>query len=477
MQYKKYITNIIICTTIAATLLMIASCKKFVDTGNPKTSVTGEIVFSGDITATAAMTSIYGRMMSTNGYFASGNQSSIASLAGLSSDEWIYTGADQYTKQFNENALQPDNGLVNSHLWKEPYQFIYIANKVIEGVHDNVKISENVRNQLEGEAKFVRAFCHFCLMNMFGAIPYVTATDYTENSTISQSPATEVSNRIIEDLESAATLLSDDYMNARNTAGTERVRPNKATAHAMLARAYLYAGQWDKAEELATQVIEDPKYSLCDLAEVFLKNSSEAIWQLQPVTNGLNTWEAYTYIQPGTPYFAILSETQLNAFEPGDQRKKEWIAIDSSGTPYAYPFKYKIQFDAEVKEYSMVIRLAEMYLIRAEARIQQDKITEGIADINVLRQRATDITADPVEQLQQLPGTLNKEEALDTVLHERQVELFTEWGHRWFDLKRTGKIDNILSITKTGWITTDQLYPIPQDEMQFNPTLKQNDGY
>ena len=115
----------------------------------------------------------------------------------------------------------------------------------------------------------------------------------------------------------------------------------------------------------------------------------------------------------------------------------------------------------------MVIRLAEQYLIRAEARAQQNKLGEAKTDLDVLRNRAG------------LPGTTasTQSQILNAVLHERQVELFSEMGHRWIDLKRTGQIDAILSVEKTGWNTNASLYPIQLSQLEANLNLKQNPGY
>ena len=118
----------------------------------------------------------------------------------------------------------------------------------------------------------------------------------------------------------------------------------------------------------------------------------------------------------------------------------------------------------------MVLRFAELYLIRAEARAQQNKLTganSAASDINVIRTRAglSNTTATTQAAL------------LLAVEKERQVELFTEWGHRWFDLRRTGRIDAVLSAVKPTWKPTAALFPIPYLEIQRNPLLTQNNGY
>jgi hypothetical protein len=116
----------------------------------------------------------------------------------------------------------------------------------------------------------------------------------------------------------------------------------------------------------------------------------------------------------------------------------------------------------------MVLRLAEQYLIRAEARARLGKVPESQADINAIRSRSglsNTTAADPAALLL-------------AIEKERQVELFSEWGHRWLDLKRTGRADAVLGAEKpTDWQPTDALYPIPQNEILSNPLLTQNLGY
>jgi hypothetical protein len=176
-----------------------------------------------------------------------------------------------------------------------------------------------------------------------------------------------------------------------------------------------------------------------------------------------------------------LSATLLNSFELNDQRRSKWtdsviVSISGVATAFYYPNKYKIgQVNTAVAEYSMILRLAEQYLIRAEARAKQNNLSGAIDDLDKIRTRAGLITIASSN-----PG-ISQSALLDIILHERQVELFTEWGHRWFDLKRTGKVDAVMSVVtpqKGGtWETTDQLYPIPSTELQKNPNLTQNSGY
>jgi hypothetical protein len=116
----------------------------------------------------------------------------------------------------------------------------------------------------------------------------------------------------------------------------------------------------------------------------------------------------------------------------------------------------------------MFLRLGEQYLIRAEAEAHLNDNTNAIKDLNIIRNRAG---------LANYAGATDQTSVLTAIMHERQVELFCEWGNRWFDLKRTGTIDAVLGAEKPGWQPYIALYPVPLTEIQSNPFLIQNPGY
>ena len=214
-------------------------------------------------------------------------------------------------------------------------------------------------------------------------------------------------------------------------------------------------------------------YSLTDLESVFLFNSTEAIWQLFPEEGDNNGNDGSTFIVIDAPQFVVLSDHLFNAFEVGDTRKENWIgSITTDMDTYFFPFKYKVQDPADPEsEYSMVFRLAEQYLIRAEARAQQNKLTEAISDLDIIRQRAE------LPLISDMNPSITQSNLLLAIEQERRVELFTEWGQRWFDLKRTGRADAVLSGIKEGWESTDVLLPLPENEIELNLNLTQNPGY
>jgi len=446
------------------------SCEKFLEIPPPKSSLVQETVFKNNDQATSAVTGIYSSMSASSSY-ASGSNSSITCFAGLSSDELI--GYNLTNLPFYENQLTPEFISLQT-LYSSPYKTIYTANSIIEGLSTASGVTTQVKSQLEGEALFIRAFAYFYLVNLFGQVPLHLTADYRTTQTAYKASTSELYQQIIKDLKASEILLSDTYP----TAG--RVRPNRSAAQCMLARTYLYLQDWENAEKYATLVIQKTTvYSLVNLDAIFLANSNEAIWQLMPTANS-NTQDGLLFNLTTTPiYVSLRNNFATGGFEPNDRRQTSWVKsfTNSTGT-YYYPNKYKIRSSTTVTEFSMILRLAEQYLIRAEARINQGKIDAGITDLNLIRTRARPApTVNIPNPLPPLSTTLSKTEALLAVERERKIELFSEWGHRWFDLKRTGRADEILGPLKSKWQSTDVLYPIPSGEINLNKNITQNPGY
>jgi starch-binding outer membrane protein, SusD/RagB family len=469
MQLKKEFMKHIHILLAGLLILCAASCKKFVETPQPRNELAASLVFTDDKTATAAMVGLYSNMNSFNYFWANVLMNYLTAMQ--ADDLYYFTGFENYDV-FLKNTLLPSSQYVQS-MWNDQYSYIYHANSCIEGLTKATALSEPVKNQLLGEAYFMRAFLHFYLVNMYGDVPLITSTDYVANGVKPRDKSAVVYDQIIKDLNEAKNLMADNY-----PTGT-RVRPNKAAATAMLARVYLYTKQWSLAEAEATQVLTNTRYELLkDLNTVFLANSREAIWQLMPVNtaNGRNTWEGFTSTPAtptGTPLFRLDTINLIQKFEATDKRLANWTGFRklSSGATVYFPYKYKVRTNTSgaLTEYSMVLRLAEQFLIRAEARIQQDKLDDGRADLDSVRTRAG---------LLPLPVNLDKNALLLAVEQERKVELFVEWGHRWFDLKRTARADQVLKPIKgASWQATDTLYPIPLDARKTNIHLDQNEGY
>jgi hypothetical protein len=375
--------------------------------------------------------------------------------------------------------------------WSKLYRIIFSTNDAIEGLEKSTQLTPIIKQHLIGEAKFLRAYMYFYLVNYYGDVPLAISTDYKVNNSLKRTAKNDVYKQIIQDLKDAKELLEEKYLESdamSSSSSTERVRPNKWAAIALLSRVYLYSQDYVNAESEATEMINSDLFELLPLDKVFLKNSKESIWQLQVVGAGYlaNTLEGRTFILPeGAPnniYPLYLSNVLTKSFDKRDMRRRDWIdSVITNNVIYYYANKYKVGGGLNSSmEYSMMLRLGEQYLIRAEARIQQNKIEEAIGDLNKIRMRATDMSVPEVDRLPQLSTNVSKEEALIVLESERRHELFTEWGHRWFDVKRMGKADVIFGPLKgSDWQTTDQLFPIPQNDMQRNPSLlgQQNPGY
>jgi starch-binding outer membrane protein, SusD/RagB family len=468
----------------------ISGCKKLVEVDTPETNPASATMYTNDATAASVLTSIYAKM-AVSGTFAQG-ASSINVYAGLAADEFQTSTLvqDVTINNLYKNANQP----LLAPIWRGLYQNIYVANAAIQGIQNSkFGMSDSVKAQLTGEAKFMRAFLYFYAVNLFGDVPYITTLDPKVNAVASRTPKQQVYDSIVADLKDAKNLLKDNYVSPTGGAPTapftqDRARPNKWTATAFLARVYLYRGEWANAETEASAVIANTaKFGLVtDMTKVFTRDSREIIWHIQPTSPTTATAEATTFLSAPAPLNpnqpVSLRPAMVALFESADKRKLNWIDSPIVQTAKLYaPSKYKIKTVTQTGstivppgEYLVVFRLAEQYLIRAEARAQQDKVADAKLDLNAIRTRAG-LGAT----------TANDKPALLTAIEkERQLEFFAEWGHRWLDLKRTNRVDAVMSVATpekapgATWNTQMQLWPIPANEILLNPNLApQNPGY
>jgi tetratricopeptide (TPR) repeat protein len=442
-------------------ILIAAGCKKLVHVNEPHDSLSTNTVFSNDSLAQAAVTGLYIKIMANTGFLLNGGMSL---FPGLSADELMRTFPSNYEDQFSSNAIISSNQLVNVNLWKAAYAYIYQCNICNEGLRKSTSVTTEIKNRLLGEVLFVRALCYYYLVNLYGGVPLALNTNSEVNTLLSRAPEIQVYKQIEADLLAAFDAL---------TANRPATMPTRYAVQALLARVYLHLQNWSKAEEMASIVIDSGPFILePNLDTVFKSYSKEIIFQWAPVVEKMNAAEGFIFIQPNPGLRPTYSLTQslLDSFEVGDLRKQHWVTASSGSPVYYYPYKYKVyQSATSATEYNVVLRLAEQYLIRAEAFARQARIAKAVADINKIRHRA---------QLPDISTTINMDECLLAIEKERRIELFAEWGHRWFDLKRTNRTKDVLSITKGHrWDSNDQLYPIPISEMETAPNLKQNPGY
>ena len=461
-------------------------CKKYLNIPLPVNKISGSSAFTNDLSCAALISHILGNMVLSQSF----HGESIGFLTGEYSDELTNFSLKASNVAFYGNNVS--SNLTGSY-WSNFYTYIYDCNLAIEGIKATTSVI-NFKNQWVGEALFLRAFLHFSLTNLYGDVPLVTSSDYRINNVLGRTPKTEVYQQIITDLLEAQSLLSTEYRNAAGTVTTSRGRPNKLAATALLARVYLYAGEWAKAEEQANTLIANTNtFELPSPAQTFLATSKETIWSfsiepttVRPFVLDFNIYynNAPAVIVPpmtlnSLGIYAVMSPSLVAAFESTDQRLTTWSSKGTTSPappalPQTYHFISKYKSIVNGVENIVMLRLAEQYLIRAEARAQQNNLTgpnSAQADINSVRSRAG------------LSGTTatRKTDLLAAIAKERFTELFTEQGHRFFDLKRTNTIDAVMTIVaplKGGtWTSNKKIWPIPAADILANPNLKQAPDY
>lgn len=431
------------------------SCKKMIEVGVPKTQLTPVHVFKDDQSALAVISDIYYQ-------FNRGVSGNLTTLISLYTDEITTTSIASVNLEFSNGNISIINS-GNMNIWRSFYSVIYECNSLLENIETSSNVSKSFKQQLRSEALFLRALSYFYLVNLYGDVPFIITTDVKVTSSLPRATISDVYERIIEDLRESKIMITDSYPSIG------KVRANKNSVIALLARVYLYQEKWANAEAESSFILESGTYALMEnINGTFFKNSKETILEFW-------TKQGYTTLGPlfiptssAIPTYPISSEL-LNSFEINDHRKTEWIhSLENNSGTFYYPFKYKNRttVSGSGEEYVSLLRLNEQYLIRAEARAQQNKIPEALEDLNRIRERAGLLPLNLTE----------KGSVLSAIEHERKVELFCEWGHRFFDLKRYGHLDQ-LSAIKTNWKMTSEFLPIPQYEILNNSNLTQNPGY
>lgn len=434
-------------------LFSALGCSKMLDTKVPSNIQYDEAVYSDSSSTKSALMGLYSAVYSSNTY----GTGLLTILNSLYADE---TNSISYPTYFDNAVSLTDTFLGN--LWSDNYTSIYKANAIIEGVQSSTVLFPTTKQQMTGEALFMRSYLHFNLLNTFGNIPLITNTNLTVNAVAPQVSSELVYQQIISDLQQAIAYLPANY----SVSGGERTRINKFAAIAFLSKVYLYKKDWANAEAQANLIIANTLFRMpTDLSTVFLNSSNEAILQFDNRPSGyVGLASSFVPTAGAMPTYQV-SEGLLGAFEGGDLRKTAWIG---TSVGYSYPAKYKVaRIGTGVSEYLTLFRLGETYLIRSEARARQNNVDGAKSDLNAVRNRAG------------LGNTVATDQPslLQAIERERRVELFCEFGNRFFDLKRTGRADAVLGPQKVGWKSNAVNYPIPSSQIGANINLKQNPGY
>jgi starch-binding outer membrane protein, SusD/RagB family len=367
--------------------------------------------------------------------------------------------ADATSSDYSEvdnNAILPENSAI-SGIWSSIYDGINVANNVIDKVPGMSDMTDKEKNVALGELYFLRALNHFNLMNYFGPIIIKTKpTVGVSNLDAGRESVDLVYAQIIADLTFASEHLQPSSL---------KIRASKYAAIALLARVYLYKGDYDLAYEKANDVILNGGYDMPDnYGDIFAGDQSEeSIFEVDFTELDRNRIAEFNFPKTLNGRREVApAESLISAYEADDERKTYSIAYDGAN---AYANKYNDL--SKGADNVIVLRLAEMYLIRAEAEAHK---TGGDAvsvknDINTVRFRAG---------LQSTPA-ITMEDLLTAIEKERRVEFAFE-GQRWFDLVRTGRALAILPIVAN---LNKTIFPIPSGELQTNksPDMKQNPGY
>lgn len=360
-------------------------------------------------------------------------------------------------------------------LWGAVYNTVYIANFIEERINDVPGVTEATRTRVLAEARFLRGYANFVGAYSFGGIPKVTTTNIATNRVIPKTPQSEILQSVLADYSAALPDLPATNANRI----TAKSFATQNAARAALARYFLYAGDWVQAEKYATDIINTRLQTLPEsYADVaFQEFDDESILEVAYANNSSDDPGTSTFglnnilvgrreVIPANTYILTMLETnagerrQTISFNSQLQRGRDngW-SVAKYGSP------------DQANNNITLFRLGEQYLIRAEARARQGRIvgaTGAQADLNVLRTRAKAPALSITTQ----------ENALQAVERERIYELSFE-GHRWYDLRRTGRIQAVMSAFSTNWDQKFELWPIPQSEIQRNSALSgaQNPGY
>ncbi len=454
---KRFSTNVFLSLG-----LVLASCESFLDIDISPQLIETEDVFKSVQTARSAVDGVYVNIRSTSPSMLNG---ALSIFCGLMADELVPSTDHVNYSPFFENNVLSNHSVVRNQFWTVSYQTVFRTNSILQRLEDNVHLPAELKSRLIGEMKTVRALTYFYLVNLFGDVPLIMGTDYDSNAKTGRTSTQEVLRQVCADLLEAVELLPESYPNNTKNA------PNKYSGLALLARVYLFQEEFEKAESVASRIIESKVYTLeSDLNRVFEIGSEETIWEIAPPGGMGNTAEASSFLPPISdfPSQIGLYTPFVASFDQADLRKETWIGqMEYDSGDFYYPRKYKNASYAAVTEHNIVQRLAELYLIRAEARMNLGNANGAIDDINLIRQRAG---------LEPIVGS-GEDEVFDMIKDERQKELFAEWGHRWFDLKRWSMAGAVLENIKPLWESTRALLPIPDDQLIYNPYLIQNPGY
>jgi starch-binding outer membrane protein, SusD/RagB family len=440
---------------------------------------------------------------------------------------WVFGDVASDDAASGDPAASQDNATIdnfsfsttNSNLsneWGNFYEGITNCNLVLANV-PSINMDTALRSRLLGEARFLRAWYYFMLVNIYENVPIVLTPLTPAQMQITQSPAKYIYETVIEpDLMAALDVLPAAYT------GTDVGRATSGAAASLLAKVYLYQEKWDSSLTYSNLVINSAQYSLMPLYsqdfDALHKNNAESIFEVQMlggqdpnVGNALNQWfgpEVVGGYYCNAPNPNFVSEFEVTDSGVADPRLNYTVAIDSTlwNNGQVYLSSWSPQTGYLTRKYQqplsqapvigqgscdyLAIRYADVLLFNAEALNESGQLAASVIPLNQVRQRAMnsylyDSTLPgygtvPTGLLPPVPAVSQTQVRL-AIIHERRVELGFEF-HRYFDLMRYAANPNLGPSYITPLInrdgvtgfsyTTDYPFPVPQSEMDIDKALK-----
>jgi tetratricopeptide (TPR) repeat protein len=458
---------------VAGLSLLLTACEKQLEV-NPQQSIDAETALQNDQDVNSAIVGCYsilagGNLYGTNLLMHPELLAADPSSGSTSPQRYAtWSGTFSGPRQVYNKSMTRENGEA-SRLWTAAYSAINNANNVLEAL-DKVNDAD-LRTQLEGEALFIRGIMHFELVRFFAKQWGATAGN-TQLGVVIKTKATK--DEVAAFDKAPRSTVADVYAQVINdlTAAIEKlpeindVRATKYTALAFLSRVYLQQGNYNDALTAANEVIESGYFKMnASVAAVFSnKNTAESVWEIQQneqnnagtSNDGMATFFA-SLPGIGRADFRIPAQFPM-VFPAGDLRQVEWYYVGTGARPgNVYCAKWK-SFSQNLP----IIRIAEMYLVRAECNIRL----------------GLEIGATPAEDLAQVRNTVRTNSiapaspTLDDILNERFLELAHE-GHRIHDIRRLK-----LNAGQYTWDADELVFPIPQRDVDATEgIIEQNPGY
>ncbi len=482
-------------------LLVLSSCDNFL-AEEPRDILSPETFFNSDEEAKAAVNGLY-QPLYTNPIYGSYGISRFY-MYGTDVIEPSREGGGRLN-DINNYTLSESRDAGSGGAWNQFYTIIQNANVIIERVTENENLSEAGRDQSLGETLFLRSYAYYHLTNMFGDVPY-----YRENLPIEEvqelgrHDRTEIRNEILQDLQQTQELLPDSY------SGGDLGRANKWAAATVMTKIYLIQQKWQEARDKAVEIIDNSPHSLLDdYADVFdypdNEYHDENIWEIDFVKdlNSTNTTDLFSPRLRDEPANSSEREALIEALEErdegftgfglavpkcgfvdefpqGDLRRPVNITESYLGFELKHPYMPKKWNLDQINsprtnhgENYIVFRLADVYLMAAEAENELNGPANAYQYINTVRERAF----DPVQPL----AGLSQQQFREAIYDERKWELAGE-GHRRMDLIRWGILFEALQNTRHcaydpvgNFQPHHVLFPIPAEEIELNPNLLESD--